>query len=144
MHMLDVFRTLRPAPVPASDGLISWDNSFSVGNGLIDGEHKAILRVLNLLYDDWIGGRHAVDQASLVDELDRMLVTHFANEEAVLQAHHCPSLAEHRQEHHALLAEFAALADGPADEAALARFLKRVVVDHVLGHDLALKRYLHR
>lgn len=144
MHMRDFFRFLRPAPVSTPGGLIAWDPSFSVGNGLIDGEHKAILRLLNRLYDDWAGGLHALDLPALVDEVDHMLVTHFANEEAVLQAHNCPSLAAHRQEHHALLAEFTALANGPADAAALARFLKRLVVDHVLGHDLTLKPYLRR
>lgn len=147
--MMTMFAKFHPFGVGAPDSaaeLVRWDDAFSVGNGLIDGEHKAILHLLNLLYDDWRRDAHHLDLPGLVKELGRMLATHFANEEAVLGARSCPTLIEHKAEHRQMLSEFTALADdiqaGRATEEALVRFLKHVVIDHVLGRDLDLKRYL--
>lgn len=138
-----------PAAASAGDELLHWDESLSVGNGLIDNEHREIIRLLNLLYADWRAGAHHLGLARMLALLDRTLDMHFANEEDVMARHRCPTLAEHQAAHRALLSELAIIhqtfrqgSGGDDIEARLTCFVRKVVVDHVLTWDIDAKDYM--
>lgn len=138
-----------PAPSSASGDLLHWDGSLSVGNGLIDSEHREIIRLLNLLYADWRAGAHHLSMSRTLAILDRTLDMHFANEEDVMARHHYPTLAEHQAAHRALLSELAVIhqtfrqgGGGDDIEARLTCFVRKVVVDHVLTCDMDAKDYM--
>jgi hemerythrin-like metal-binding protein len=146
--LLDRIFHRRPPPPPPLGDLIHWDESFSVGNGLIDNEHREIVTILNALYDDWRSGAHHLDVTRILRRLDATARVHFSNEEEVLARHRCPTLAEHQAEHTALLAELAAIAANlptlERDEAekGLTRFVRRMVLDHILSTDMDAKHFL--
>jgi hemerythrin len=133
----------RSPPPPAITGdLVHWDESLSVGNSLLDNEHREILRLLNLLYSDWQAGTHHLSMELMLTAVERTLRMHFANEEAVMARHLYADLAGHHAEHAALLGELSAIAhtfhQGRHDDAetVLTRFVRKVVVDHVLVWDM--------
>lgn len=142
-------------PVPAdadandanSDELIHWDESFSVGNALLDNEHREIAGVLNTLYRHHSTGA-PLDGKALLERVGETIAVHFANEEDVMARHHCPTLERHHRIHGELLAELVDTATKlrhlPPPEAAmaLARLIRRVVVNHILVDDMDCRAYL--
>lgn len=147
MFLMELLHGHAPAP-PPDDTLVQWDPSFSVGNGLIDGEHREIVTVLNRLYSDWSHGGHGLNPERELDHLEQLVCTHFANEEQVMARHHCPSLEEHRREHQSLVAELRRLRglrgdNRQAREAKLLCFARKLVLGHVLNWDLDARDYMH-
>lgn len=129
--------------------LIRWDHAFSVNNGLIDEEHKAIMRLLNLLYADWAGSSGRLSTRHVMDELSATVVRHFVNEEALLRENRCPDYEAHRSAHRNFVAEMRHIAatlrrEAPPSEVKpmLLDFTRRLVVDHVLTMDQDMARYM--
>lgn len=148
MSLLDLFHTHAKAQSGPADDLIHWDECLSVGNPLIDGEHRQIVDALNRFYADWISDHHHLDMEEELLRLTQTVETHFANEEELLERRHCPSLPGHLREHRQLLAELHAIAAnfttlGSAKrEARLLRFIRKLVVAHVLSWDMDARDYL--
>ncbi|MCH8136561.1 MAG: bacteriohemerythrin, partial [Proteobacteria bacterium] len=79
--------------------LISWDDEFSVGIEAIDREHTQLLSRINKI-DEVIqeGGTYeqfAPILRDLIDDTNR----HFAHEEKLLEANHCPNIEGHKKSH---------------------------------------------
>lgn len=138
----------KPAAVPM-DELLRWNPALSVGNGLIDGEHRQIVDLLNRIWDDWRHRRHGLNLGRTMLELTETVETHFANEEEILIRHRCPRSDEHQRAHLALLSELNAIAarigteDSAHTEERLVRFIRHLVMDHIVAFDLELKAYMH-
>ncbi len=141
-HRLDHY------PVEAGD-LIHWTQDISVGNALIDAEHREIIRLLNMLYQDWASGAHNLDIHKMLGLMTQVLTRHVANEEQLMARHHCPTLAQHRDAHLALLTELNGIGENGRDwdtvrqEQALLRFARDVVMDHIITWDMMAAPYLH-
>lgn len=139
----------KPVPGPI-DELIHWDSSLSVGNAVIDAEHRQIFEALNRFYSDWAHGDQFLDIDAELERLQGTITTHFSNEEELMQRHHCPTLVEHAREHRQLNTELNALASEHHTlskarlEARLLRFIRKLVVSHVLTWDMDARDYLHR
>jgi|AGTN01.1.fsa_nt_gi hemerythrin-like metal-binding domain len=148
MSLLQRLFHRQPAPSTPDGELIHWDESLSVGNNLIDNEHREILRLLNLLYTDWRTGAYHLSMALMLTSVDRTLRMHFANEEAILARHRYPDLTAHHAAHAALLDELDAIAlsfqrgGGHDPDGLLTRFVRKVVVDHVLVWDMEAHDHL--
>lgn len=148
MSWLDLLH-LRDKPTPPPmDELIHWDESLSVGNAVIDGEHREIVAALNRFYADWIAAAHHLDLEAELDRLSVTVETHFANEEELMARRHCPSLDDHAREHRQMLAELHAIARNihampdARLEARLLRFIRKLVMGHVLSWDMDARDYL--
>lgn len=129
--------------------LVRWDAAFSVNNGLIDEEHKAIVRLLNTLYGDWVGSSGALCSRAIMDELSATVVRHFINEEALLRENRCPKLETHKMAHRAFVVELQAIAaemrrGAPVADVKLTllSFVRRLVIGHVLTMDQDMARYM--
>lgn len=148
MSWLDLLHLHANRPPPPQDDLIHWDDSLSVGNPVIDGEHRAIVEALNRFYADWIHAEHHLDLEAELLKLSGTVETHFANEEDLMARRHCPELSEHAREHRQLLAEMHAIAANihaipeAKLEARLLRFIRKLVMSHVLAWDMDARDYL--
>lgn len=119
-----------------------WQSSYSVGNWVVNNQHKVILslcgQIIDCVADDGQGfvGRFSVVRDDLLDCVEE----HFRTEENLLR--HCayPLLPQHIEEHlesRSRLTGFLLSLSSPApvDQAALNGFLSQWWFHHVLESD---------
>lgn len=125
-----------------------WRESYSVGNVIIDQQHKKILmlcaesaKCLESTGPEGCGKFH-----DLLHEMAICTREHFAKEEALLLARNYPMLVAHAEEHERFqvaLADFLFSAThGELDRIGVFRFLSEWWVGHILGSDLNCRSYL--
>ncbi len=71
---------------------INWDESYSVGVGVLDSQHKELIRLINALEN-----HQAVGQ--VLDRLAIYVREHFYAEERLMEIAGYPGLADHCVEH---------------------------------------------
>lgn len=82
-----------------------FDAKFLVGIEQVDHEHRQLFEIAGRLYDALEKGTDAMGAArAAVAELFDYTATHFANEEALMEAAGYPELEDHRKLHRHLLA----------------------------------------
>jgi len=146
MSLLSLFHSHTPPP-PVGE-LIHWDEALSVDNPVIDGEHRAIVESLNRVYADWMAASHRLDLEEELGKLAAIVETHFVNEEDLMARRHCPTLPDHTRDHRELLSELHVIAKNVHAipqaklEAQLLRFIRRLVMSHVLSWDMDARDYL--
>jgi diguanylate cyclase (GGDEF)-like protein/hemerythrin-like metal-binding protein len=141
-----------PAPAPeVSDTApksfvhLRWKTAFACGNPAIDQEHETLFELANALLDQAALRRQqpAVFEATF-EALLTHVVAHFAHEEAILLAHGFANLADHAQQHQALLARAHALhlsaLAADAEDAPEGELVKFLVTELVAGHMLHADR----
>jgi len=127
--------------------LIKWTFALEVKVRALDADHQNLVRLLNEFYDAAQGGHGA---AVLNDTLDRLVEytnAHFAREEALLEKHDYPELADHRIAHQRLREQvqtYRASLDGatPPSDAEVAMFLKNWLTRHIMTQDQAYSVFL--
>jgi hemerythrin-like metal-binding protein len=79
---------------------VQWDPRYSVGNEVIDDQHRAILARCNALADCLADASEECDRQfqKIFDELKALAREHFATEEALLLRNAYPLIEEHRHE----------------------------------------------
>lgn len=126
---------------------IQWKDRYRIGFGEIDAQHRGLLEVLNEVID-LVGQR---GDPEVVSDLFRRLCAyageHFSTEEAYMEAHGYPWLAEHRQEHQSFIVRLLALNEAydPEDPHLLEEveaFLRQWYVDHILHSDMKYLPFL--
>lgn len=127
---------------------MTWDERFSVGNATLDAEHRKLLalcaQAADCLEDDNREGRLLFH--SILNELCVYAEQHFHTEEAILNQHNYPQLAEQRAEHleyQTQLAEFLyAATTGTIDKVGLHRYLSDWWQHHILESDMLYKAHI--
>jgi hemerythrin-like metal-binding protein len=78
---------------------VQWDPLYSVGNEVLDNQHKAILAQCNALGDCTANSGHDAEQRfrANFNELLTSAREHFLTEEALLRSTGCPELDEHKE-----------------------------------------------
>ncbi len=128
---------------------IVWAEHLSVGNGLIDSDHKNLIVVVNSL-EQAIGTRDREAMEKAFELLDTYIAIHFRNEERIAEAINYPfaqSRIEHRQLMHEmrhmiknLEANLSHWPDSLLDR--YSRFLSRWMTDHIVKTDMKMKSAL--
>lgn len=120
---------------------LTWTESYSVGNALLDSDHRILFNLVNQLHDAMDTGQSRDVLGSVVNVLAEYVEHHFRREEAMLARTGFPALDDHRAEHRRLESEVRAVRDrwlagdrGALDEDVLA-FLKKWLTDHILVAD---------
>ncbi len=124
-----------------------WNDSMSVGVTLIDDDHKALIHLINRLYESASAG----DAYDVLDDLLNRLVDyidiHFTREERVMDACAYPEALDHKEEHATFVAyiqdlrgNFSAAA-APNLASDLADYLKEWLNHHILIQDMAYRPY---
>ncbi|MBC7906240.1 MAG: hemerythrin family protein [Rhodospirillaceae bacterium] len=129
---------------------VTWKDGFSVGDELIDEQHRAFFDEVNHVAAQLDGGnpRNAVIQ--FYRTFFSNLVQHFRDEEALLARIKFSELENHRAEHEALLASvsaFEGLLLTCEDIHELRFVVKRLFVallEHVVTEDMRYKTFVLR
>ncbi len=122
--------------------LMVWKDDYSVGNALLDGQHKRLIELVNDVDSD-------ADLGAVLDGLRDYGEVHFKAEESLLEAANYPELEPHRQQHDAFRAWLAEViaAHGSGGDAAVVRrdvhhYLSVWLANHLLVVDKAFEPWL--
>lgn len=129
---------------------ITWTTSCLVGHKTLDEDHQKLALLFNeVLAACSVGAESAIIERALEAAI-ALTRTHFAREEAVLEAAGYPDLAAHRQEHQVLMKQLLAFGGqltggAPMNvDPTVAGFLREWAVRHILGHDRGYAAYLRQ
>ncbi|MBE0627560.1 MAG: diguanylate cyclase [Burkholderiales bacterium] len=122
---------------------LAWQEGYECGDATIDGEHRELFRLANILIDAALPERIAPGAVrSALGGLLAHVQRHFADEEAILERLHYAQLPQHRQAHAGLLRRAQYMAEqleaGKASLGAIVEFLAQdVVARHLMVVDRA-------
>lgn len=127
---------------------MTWKDSFSVGNALLDADHYILVNLLNQLDDALDTGQSREVVGSVINVLAEYVEHHFRREEALLTQAGYPDLVGHQASHRALEAQVRDIRDRwlagerkvLGDE--VLAFLKKWLTDHILVTDKAYGPWL--
>lgn len=129
---------------------INWEARFSVGNATIDEQHQELFALINQAYET-IGGDPIHEYEALWAILSKLIDYtrfHFAEEEGMMEHAGYSQLAQHREQHRALIQKTEEMLDTlESGEAAigaekLCQFIKEWIEQHVLTVDRQYMAYL--
>lgn len=121
-------------------GVFQWTETYAVHIASFDREHQTLFRTVNELHEA-LGSGHGKDVVGKV--LQRLIdytATHFAAEEAAMEAHGYPGLRLHKAEHKALAEQVLQFqkdfqSGKPGVAVALMPFLQKWLHNHILQTD---------
>ena len=124
--------------------LFQWSEKYSVGNFLIDGQHKRLVSMINQLHESMRDGKGKETLQKILDDLVRYTKEHFLTEEAMMKKANYPGYAAHKAEHDKLTEKAVDLQKAYADGKApltmdVLNFLKNWLTNHIEGTDKKYK-----
>jgi hemerythrin len=125
-----------------------WSEKLALGVGIMDEQHKVLVRLLNHLHDLVDSGSPATAVDAVLHQLADYTKFHFSDEEKFMHSLNYPDLPGHQETHRKFVAEIVALLDArrksePIDGHALLERLKQWLTDHIMGSDQKYAK-LHR
>jgi hemerythrin-like metal-binding protein len=121
--------------------LFIWKDTYSVGNAEIDGQHRQIFTLANLVSADL--DTKGINAAIMA--LFRYVREHFTAEEKMMKEIGYPETSSHRDLHEALITRLSELATHSFQNGeALTEFRQFVytwVIDHILNQDMKYIRF---
>lgn len=128
--------------------LAGWDESYSVGNALLDSDHHILLNLLNQLDDAIDTGQSRDVVGSVINVLTEYVEHHFQREEAMLTEAGYPDCEHHFVEHRTLEGRFREIRSrwASGDRQVLGEevmeFLKNWLTSHILVSDKAYRPWV--
>jgi hemerythrin len=144
---------------------VVWQEKMSIGNKIIDDEHKYLICLINSVEIALKLEDHSKVMMMLFDQLEEYTSTHFRQEEMLQLKIEYPHYNEHKLEHNKILnkmkslkeryleslkapagtaeAELAAKA-GEDVEHEIVKLLRGWILEHLLKTDMKMKRHLER
>lgn len=129
-----------------------WRDQLSVGNNVIDSDHKHLISIINLI-EQCLAAKNRDGLDAALDDLYQYSLIHFAREELFAAEAGFTQVSRLAHSHHKLLddlvllrGELDAVIYGWPNEtiARLNDFLRSWLIDHVIKEDLLLKPVLQR
>jgi hemerythrin len=126
---------------------LEWNESFSVGIGSIDEEHKRLIALINRLYEGIKENKQEQVLGPIFNELGDYTRSHFAHEEEIFARYGYPEDQEHALQHALLVGELQDLKAGSRANASLLslkmmEFLRDWLGVHILEEDKAYSAFL--
>jgi hemerythrin len=78
---------------------ILWDNSYSVGNKIIDTQHQKFISIINDLYESFVDQTTSSNLGKILDELVDYCNYHFNTEEELFHKYDYPDKEAHIAKH---------------------------------------------
>ncbi|WP_431858458.1 bacteriohemerythrin [Azospirillum sp.] len=127
---------------------VVWDESMSVGVGILDTDHKRLLEMFNGLLKTGVATKSKDDLIPLIEGLRDYTNVHFRREEAFMERHGFPDLEAHKAAHRYFVDEVEKLGgelDG--DHTMMLRIdlillLKEWLIEHIQTTDKQYQPYL--
>jgi hemerythrin len=122
--------------------LIEWNDGLKIGIGVIDDQHKQLVKLTNELNDAMKSGKAKAVLSGIVGSLTRYTVTHFSEEERYFDKFSYPKGAGHKKEHSDFVTKVSGFQKG-LDEGKIAlsievvNFLAQWLKDHIAVSDKA-------
>ncbi len=121
-------------------GLLTWDDSYSVGVSEIDTQHKKLFNLINDLFDAMKAGNGRSIIGKIIKELADYTVYHFGYEEKLFEKFDYPETATHNKEHKDFVETVSKFQKEFNEESAMLsmevmNFLKKWLQDHIKGTD---------
>ena len=126
---------------------LEWREQLSVGNDLIDDDHKHLIKIINQA-ELSLKSRNLVKLTTVLDELSAYSIKHFEMEETLAASVEFPDVSRLHDSHHALLDKLDKVKGELAetwDDAMADHFtalLRDWLVNHVIKEDMRMKPYL--
>lgn len=120
--------------------LLTWNHSCTVGVRAMDDQHGILMDTMNELRLAMVRGSGREQVSELLDRLIEFTRMHFWSEEQLMEQTGYPGLAEHRAEHHTMLAQIlqsthrVQYGEG-VKMRPLLRFLREWFTEHIEGLD---------
>jgi len=129
--------------------LFEWKDSFSVGIGSIDEDHKGLINIINELFD---AVSHGVAKEHISSDLAKLVdytKTHFKREEIFFEKTNYPLLEEHKLQHDVFIKKINNLQKdfekgNQTISVELLKFLTDWLVNHILSSDRKYKEHFQR
>ncbi len=128
---------------------MEWSDRLSIGVASIDMQHQELVLRVNKLLSAMQASQGTAEVSRLVAFLGDYVVSHFGNEERLMEKQAYPKRAEHQTIHAAFMKELGQLRGdlerggaSPALAVALNRKLGDWLVNHIMGVDKALGAFL--
>jgi hemerythrin len=118
--------------------IIEWRDGFKINIPQVDDEHKRLFALVKAL--------DLTTVERTLEELLEYVVTHFSNEQALMEQSGYPAFEQHLKLHEefgAQVAEFLGSSDGWTEERIqeLRRFLNKWLIGHIMTHDLRFGKW---
>ena len=129
--------------------LLEWDEKFSVGVNLIDGQHKKLFEMANEYYNAFNRGfsENAIER--LLDGLLNYVAVHFGTEERYFAEYGYEDTKAHKREHQIIVLKVKDLVnkwqkrENPAEEE-VSKFLKIWLEQHIMDTDHKYMECFHK
>ena len=127
----------------------SFTDELQTGNALIDGEHRELVRRINLLFDAMEAGASGDGLLKAMDALVAYAAEHFAHESAEMARIRYVAALAHESEHEKLMQQIVGLRDmvtagGRINVPAVSDFLSEWLREHILSADRKLAAALRQ
>ncbi len=111
-----------------------WDKSYSVGNKMIDSQHRRLFDLGNKIQNIQLA-----EVTKTIMDLYKHTRQHFDTEEQHMKTIGYPKLEQHRELHNGLVTGLNNLIKKPFDTniglEELKKFVYNWIIDHILNHD---------
>lgn len=128
---------------------LQWREQLSVGNDLIDNDHKRLIEIINRA-EVSLKSRNLIRLTTVLDELSAYAIKHFEMEETVAQAVGFPDVPRLHDSHQALLGKLDKVKNSLAqtwDDATADHFtalLRDWLINHVIKEDMRMQPHLSK
>jgi hemerythrin len=126
--------------------IVSWKESYTVGNEQIDHEHMVFIKIIGRIHEAIVKQKPTEDIMRIMRELETYAVFHFVSEENIMIDSEFPDFAEHKKEHEKLLntlyEKLKDIISAEEHPRALVSFLLDWFVQHTTTRDIELARHL--
>ena len=121
--------------------VITWRDGFKVNIEQVDQEHQHLFKLIAAL------NLESVEQT--VEELLEYVVTHFSNEQALMEKSQYPAFEAHLKLHEEFgnqVAEFLGNGEPWTEDRVkeLRRFLNKWLIGHIMTHDMRFGKWMER
>jgi hemerythrin len=126
---------------------LQWRDQLSVGNDLIDADHKYLIELINRA-EASMKGMNRAELVTVLDELGHYGQTHFEREEMIAKAVGYPQFDQLHDAHTQLVASLGKvkteLGDSWSEEAQIqfTVFLRDWLIQHVIKEDIPMKPWM--
>ncbi|MCB1918759.1 MAG: bacteriohemerythrin [Candidatus Competibacteraceae bacterium] len=128
--------------------LIEWSSTLSVNDPELDRQHQRLVGIINSFHEAMANRKPQSVMGELLNKLREHAKEHFHDEEERMRANHYPKLAEHQEEHAAMLQEVREMQDqfkrGTLSQLEFMKLLKNWMTNHIQKSDKQYVPYLQK